>query len=162
MKKNPTTNPKIGNGLLQLIRMGKYIRHKWVKCFLTLIMSIILSVICLWHRMGGSSGEERPNPLGRSQVVLVVLRNTSMDPSQRTVHMVLFGIRWWLKKQKINKNRTPMTEFYWSVHFIRCIYQNVPQNTFVMEANTIGPDHNGCHEWSKEFIYTWWQNIFIS
>ena len=29
--KIPTNNPKIGNGLVQLIRMGNYFRHKWVK-----------------------------------------------------------------------------------------------------------------------------------
>ena len=29
--KSPPNNPKIGNGLEQLITMGKYIRHKWVK-----------------------------------------------------------------------------------------------------------------------------------
>ena len=28
--KIPLSNPKMGNGLVQLIRMGKYIRHKWV------------------------------------------------------------------------------------------------------------------------------------
>ena len=31
MKKIPPNNPKIENGLVQLIRMGKYIRHIWVK-----------------------------------------------------------------------------------------------------------------------------------
>ena len=28
--KNTPNNPKNGNGLVQVIRMGKYIRHKWV------------------------------------------------------------------------------------------------------------------------------------
>ena len=26
----PPNNPNIGKGLVQLIRMGKYIRHKWI------------------------------------------------------------------------------------------------------------------------------------
>ena len=32
--KNTTNDLKIGNRLVQLIRIGKYIRHKWVNIFL--------------------------------------------------------------------------------------------------------------------------------
>ena len=41
--KNTTNNPKFGNGLVQLIRMGNYIRHKWLKIRLILRMNSFLA-----------------------------------------------------------------------------------------------------------------------
>ena len=52
--KNTTNNPKIGNIVIQLIRMGKYIRHKWVniascRCYPIMcksLLSVLQSDLC--------------------------------------------------------------------------------------------------------------------
>ena len=43
-------NPKIVNGLVQLIRMGKYIRHRWVHLHL-IVLNFLLSCLCLCDLM---------------------------------------------------------------------------------------------------------------
>ena len=46
--KIPPNNPKNGNGLVQLIRMGTYIRHKWVCSPESDCSSVLVYVISFW------------------------------------------------------------------------------------------------------------------